>query len=281
MTKSTKYQDLIRNRISCRTYDSMPISLESIAKMEEKIAELNQEAKTEVRFAIVSSLSDDRNAKAKLGTYGVMSGAHTFIEAIQDIETGDPLELGYLFEKAVLFATELGLSTCWLGGTFNRGNFEKSLTLTNNETIPIVSPIGYAKDKRSLLDSTMRFGAGSNHRKPWNELFFENDSKTPLTKENAGKYEVALEMVRLGPSASNKQPWRLMKTGDDFHFFIQRNQGYGDMIRYDLQLNDLGIAKCHFELTLQESGIQGTWFTLDPQPKIEGWVYGCTYKCRV
>ncbi len=279
MTKASKIENLIRTRISCRTYDSLPISAQSILKVEEKIETLNQEAKSKIRFALVSSLNSDRNSKVKLGTYGVMSGAHTFIVAIQDIQKGDPLELGYLFEKLVLFATELGLSTCWLGGTFNRGDFEKSLTLTTDETIPIVSPIGFAKDKRSLLDSAMRFGAGSNNRKSWDELFFENDSKTPLSKENLGKYETALEMVRLGPSASNKQPWRLLKAGDDFHFYIQRTPGYGEMIRYDLQLNDLGIAKCHFELMLQESGIKGSWQQLDLQPTIDGWVYGCTYRC--
>jgi len=278
MSEISTIQDVIRSRISCRTYEPAPLSQEIITKMQEELSLLNQEAISKVRFALVSSIGDENNSKTKLGTYGVMSGAHTFIVAIQDLELGDPLELGYLFEKAVLFATKLGISTCWLGGTFNRSNFEKNLTLTQNETIPIVSPIGYAKDKRSLLDSTMRFGAGSNSRKPWNELFFEYDFKTALTKEAAGEFEAALEMVRLGPSASNKQPWRILKIGNDFHFYIQRNPGYGDMIKYDLQLNDLGIAKCHFELTVKELGVQGSWVKLNPQPEIQGWFYGCTYR---
>lgn len=33
----------------------------------------------------------------------------------------------------------------------------------------------------------------------------------PLEKEEAGNYEAALEMVRIAPSASNKQPWRILK----------------------------------------------------------------------
>lgn len=278
MSDISKNQNVIRSRISCRTYDPKPLSSEIIAKIQDELHLLNQEATSKVRFALVSSLNDENNSKRKLGTYGVMSGAHTFITAIWDVELGDPLELGYLFEKAILYATELGLSTCWLGGTFNKSHFEKSVIMAQNETIPIVSPIGYAKDKRSLLDSTMRFGAGSNNRKPWNELFFENDSLTPLSKESAGVFEAALEMVRIGPSASNKQPWRILKTGNDFHFYIQRNPGYGEMIKYDLQLNDLGIAKCHFELTVKECGIQGSWLKLDPKPEIDGWVYGGTYR---
>ena len=278
MSEISKIQTVIRSRISCRTYDPTPLAEDIIAKIQDELLLLNQEASSKVRFVLVSSLNDENNSKTKLGTYGIMSGAHTYIVAIQDVEFGDPLELGYLFEKAILFATELGISTCWLGGTFNRNQFEKSLTLAQNETIPIVSPIGYAKDKRSLLDSAMRFGAGSNNRKPWHELFFEHDSKTPLTKEAAGPFEAALEMVRLGPSASNKQPWRILKKGQDFHFYIQRNPGYGDMIKYDLQLNDLGIAKCHFELIVKEDGIKGSWLKLNPQPEIDGWVYGCTYR---
>lgn len=43
------------------------------------------------------------------------------------------------------------------------------------------------------------------------------------------------------------------------HFiFLCRNKGYG-IIGYDLQKNDIGIAKCHFDLTAKELGIKGSW----------------------
>jgi hypothetical protein len=74
-----------------------------------------------------------------------------------------------------------------------------------------------------------------------------------------------LEMIRLAPSASNKQPWRIIKTGDTFHFYLKRTPGYGKISKgVDLQLIDMGIAMSHFELSCQELGMKGHWVNLDP-----------------
>ena len=70
----------------------------------------------------------------------------------------------------------------------------------------------------------------------------------------------------MAPSASNKQPWRVVRRGADWHFYLQRTKGYGKgsplfaVLRLaDLQRVDLGIALCHFELTARESGLTGGW----------------------
>ena len=273
MNTNKTIQQIITSRSSCRTYDPKPIPIEKMAQMMEWIDLANSEVKSKIRFTLLSTRSDGKEILVKLGSYGVISGAHTFLVAIIHETEGNPLELGMLFEKVVLKATELGLGTCWLGGTFNKGDFEKNFQLNPKEYIPIVSPLGIAKDKRSLLDTAMRFGAGSNNRKSWSELFFEADDQHPLTQDQAGAYSVPLEMVRIGPSASNKQPWRILKLDNVFHFYLARNSGYGEMMAYDLQLNDLGIAKCHFELCANELGLKGNWINHDPQKLIPGWEY--------
>ena len=38
---------------------------------------------------------------------------------------------------------------------------------------------------------------------------------------------MVLEMVRRGPSASNKQPWRVVRAGERWHLYLQRTRGYG------------------------------------------------------
>jgi nitroreductase len=71
--------------------------------------------------------------------------------------------------------------------------------------------------------------------------------------------------VRLAPSASNKQPWRLLRRGDTFHFFLCRDKAYGALMPFaDLQRIDLGIAICHFQLAAAELGLQGVWSVLEP-----------------
>ena len=104
----------------------------------------------------------------------------------------------------------------------------------------------------------------------------------PLPPEDAGMYVQPLEMVRLAPSASNKQPWRVIKHGDRWHFYLQRTPNYGrgslvfNLLRLaDLQRVDMGIALCHFEYTARELGLKGGWKQLDPQ--LETPLDGVTY----
>ncbi len=66
-----------------------------------------------------------------------------------------------------------------------------------------------------------------------------------------------MEMVRLGPSASNKQPWRILLKDAVCHFYEYKEPGYSDRFNYDIQRIDLGIAAAHFDLAVNEKGIKG------------------------
>ena len=61
-------------------------------------------------------------------------------------------------------------------------------------------------------------------------------------------------MVRLGPSASNKQPWRIVKIDSFYHFYEYKEPGYSNMFSYDIQKIDMGIAAAHFHLAMMEKG---------------------------
>ena len=81
----------------------------------------------------------------------------------------------------------------------------------------------------------------------------------------------------MAPSATNKQPWRIVRRGDDWHFYLVRTKGYGKgspwfkLLRIaDLQRVDLGIAMCHFELVARESGRDGRWVVEDPGLALPG-----------
>ena len=83
----------------------------------------------------------------------------------------------------------------------------------------------------------------------------------------ARRYADPLEMLRLGPSASNRQPWRLVKESgrDIFHLYLRRSRGYDKLIKaVDLQRIDMGIAMSHFELTARELGLGGRWQAVSP-----------------
>jgi len=176
-------------------------------------------------------------------------------------------DAGYCLEQVIIRITHLGLGTCWLGGTFKRASFAERLSLSNDEVIPAISPVGHARDRRTIRERVLRSFVGADQRKPWAVLFSEGAMDKPLPREAAGDYATALDCLRLAPSASNMQPWRIVKSKESnvFHFFLKRTPGYGKFLRgLDLQLVDMGIAMSHFELAARETGLDGTWKAGDP-----------------
>jgi len=159
------------------------------------------------------------------------------------------------------------------GGTFSKSGFAKKITLTTREVMPAVAVVGYIAGA-NRFGGWIRKRAGSDLRFPWELLFFDEKFEDPITPQRAGLYAEPLEMVRLAPSASNKQPWRIVRVGDAWHFFLQRTKGYGEgslLFRLlhlaDLQRVDMGIAMCHFELTAHELGLTGYWVIDEPDIK--------------
>ena len=204
------------------------------------------------------------NGRDRFGTYGMITGANNYIAGKVKKTQYDLEDFGYAFERIILKLTGLGLGTCWLGGALNRSEFHDIMNIRDDEFIPAVTPVGFTRSY-NFREKMIRFVIKAKKRKPWNELFF-NEKKLPLSESKAGGYKLPLEMTRLAPSASNKQPWRIVKEGDGFHFLLERDPAYQKRLQgmgYDLQRTDMGIAMCHFELTAKEAGLNGQWVVVD------------------
>jgi nitroreductase len=268
--------DVIRARSSWRSYDGRPLEPTDRVRLEEFIGANRQGPfGGRVRLELVEASEGDRAELKKLGTYGVVRGARTFLVGAIKQRPMDMEDYGYVFERAVLCATALGLGTCWLGASFNRSGFASKINLAEDEILPAVSPVGYVASRRTAVDAVTRFFARAKKRKPWEELFFDGEFGRPLSREAAGAYADVLEMVRLGPSASNRQPWRVVKEASRnvFHLFLRRTPGYNiklvNVPGGDLQRMDMGIAMCHFELAARELELAGRW-ERDKAPFIAG-----------
>ena len=114
----------------------------------------------------------------------------------------------------------------------------------------------------------MRKMSQADQRKEWSELFFNENFSSPITKEEAKDMAFALEMVRLGPSASNKQPWRIVLKDGNWHFFEYKEPGYSDRFSYDIQRVDMGIAAAHFDFAVKDKNINGH-FEISNAPEVE------------
>lgn len=251
----------IRQRKSTRAYENRLLSPEDRERICDRIAELSAEdflfpVQMQIRLLDANPGTDTE----KLGTYGVIRGAKSFL-CVTVKDTENAMEaVGYHFEKLVLTATAMGLGTCWLAGTFNREQFSDALRPQEDEIFPIVCPIGYPAEKKTLVNSVFRKMSSSDRRKEWSELFFDGRFGDPLTKECAGEYAFPLEMLRLAPSAANRQPWRIVHKKGAFHFYREENPK--SKYPYDLQRLDVGIGACHFHLAAEDKALAGEFSRL-------------------
>lgn len=267
--------ETINRRISCRTYGDKLMEPEKAAALNDFLkANTASPFGSEIRFQLLDLDALEMGGTGRLGTYGVIKGARYFIAGAVRHRPKAMEDFGYCMEKNILEATALGLGTCWLGGTFNRSGFAEQMRLADDERLPAVSPVGYAGDRKTLTEKLFRFSAGSNRRRSWHEMFFDGRIDDPLQPEAAGPYETPLACLRMAPSASNKQPWRIIKDNEMYHFYLKRTPGYNAILGdIKLQNIDMGIAMCHFELSSAALGLEGRWQADDPQMRTGGMEY--------
>ena len=264
--QSYDLEQTVRARRSVRSYENRPLSQADRERIISCIEELRAEetpfpAKIHIQLLEAKPGTDTE----KLGTYGVIRGAKTFLGVTAENTETAPEAVGFTFEKLVLAATAMGLGTCWIAGTFNREQFAGAMDIGKDEIFPIVCPIGYPLTKKTLIDSVLRRMGKSDRRKPWSELFFENEFGNPLSEAQAGEYAFALEMLRLAPSAMNRQPWRVVHAGSAFHFYREGN--LTSKYAFDLPRLDAGIGACHFYLAARERALAGEFKRL-PDPGV-------------
>jgi hypothetical protein len=260
-------QSSVRNNInarySCRTYLPQPLGDSLRAEVEEYLRTLTAGPfGSPVRVVLAAATADDPANLKKLGTYGFIKGATGFLVGAVGRGSRDLEDYGHVVEQAILHLTGLGLGSCWLGGSFTRTTFAKRLGgVRVGESMPAVVSVGFPGDDGT--DRIRQRETGSR-RLPPASLFFDGAFGQPLSLRELGPFAGILEGVRMAPSASNKQPWRIVRSGGDWHFYVQRVKGYGKgsalyrLLRLaDLQRVDLGIAMCHFALLAEEAGLAG------------------------
>lgn len=262
---SFSVKDAVTKRYSVRTYDTK--SLESDVK--EKILDFAEKLQNPLGPNIRVQFIEKETAAngEKLGTYGIIKNAKFYLGVTVPDEKYAMEALGYDFEKLVLYVTSLGLGTCWLGGTFNRSAFTAAMEIKKGELFPILSPIGYPAQKMSFTERIMRKSTKADARLPWKELFYKDDFQQEFLAEEAGEYKFPLEMLRLAPSAVNKQPWRVVADEKGFHFFEKHTLG-GEHGNVDMQRIDVGIGICHFHLAAMEANLNGYFERIVPNYEI-------------
>ena len=122
----------------------------------------------------------------------------------------------------------------------------------------------------SLKETVMRKGVRADSRFGWEKLFFDGNLDTPLAGAKKEKIADLIELVRWAPSAVNKQPWRIILKDGLYHFYEKHAKGYISDAVGDMQRIDMGIAVAHFDLVLNERGLQTALVISDPGIPVDG-----------
>ncbi len=247
----------IKARRSVRTYDGRALDENTKEQLLSFANNIRNPFDIPIEFKFLDTKKDGLTCPVVTGTNLYVGGKIKYVPNAN-------VAFGYSFEEFVLYAQSLGLGTVWLGGTMNRVAFEKAMELSDDEIMPCATPIGYTANKMSIRENMMRKAIKADERLPFEVLFFDGSFDTPLAKDKAGKFAEPLEMVRLAPSAVNKQPWRVVVSDDTAHFYLKRSKGVGHEGKLDMQMTDIGIALCHFALTAKENGLSISLMQEDP-----------------
>lgn len=214
-----------------------------------------------------------------LGVYGKVASPSALV-FVGDRRLPDAAaRAGYAGEAAVLEATALGFATCWIGGGVRREAVKKLLTLSAEEHVYSISALGYSPDHPTAGERATAGMVRAHARKPLSKL-------APGSAGWPHWARRGVELARLAPSATNRQPWRFAlevaaaepdapgADGDTPVRFDGRGERTtpepGVLLHFEgrdtpviSKRLDCGIGMLHFELGARTAGADGSWSLLE------------------
>lgn len=168
--------EAVENRHSVRSYLPEPIPEETVKKLRTAIADIN--SKSGLRFFLFTQEPTVFAGKLKnVRNYIVFAGK------------GERLEerIGYYGAKIMLEAQMLGLNSCWVAMSFNKGAAAKLIELAPGEKIVNALALGFGQTQ------------GKPHRSKPMEKLCRCDEQMP------DWFRKGMETVMLAPTAINQQ----------------------------------------------------------------------------
>ena len=209
-------KEAISTRHSVRQYLPKPISQEHRDQLNELVESCRKESG--LNFQII--YDEPMCFNSFLAHYGKFTNVKNYIAVVGKKSLENMEELGgYYGEKIVLAAQQMGLNTCWVGGTY--GKRKQKAEIGPDEKLICVIAIGYGANE------------GNKHRsKPVEKLCDIKGSDMPQWFRNG------LIAAMMAPTALNQQKFFVTLDGDEP---VITTKG-GMMTKIDL-----GIVKYNFE----------------------------------
>jgi nitroreductase len=216
-------------RHSRRLYVPETLPLDLACKLHDYVTELNKVPGVSIHFVTNNSDAFDGILKS----YGVFSGVRNyFVLVLNKDNPNSAVKAGYYGEKLVLYCTQLGLNTCWVGATFDKKSCP--VELGENEVICAAIAVGHSPRRKSISENLIK-AVYHPRSKRLNEMY-ESESDVPPAWFLKG-----IAAVLKAPSTYNRQPAK---------FTYRADGSVGAELRQSDKTSniDLGIAELHFEI---------------------------------
>ncbi len=207
--------EAMRARHSVRSYVDRPLEADAVDILEAEISICNREGNLHIQL-----VKDEPEAfSGFMARYGKFSGVKNYIALAGP--KGPDLEekCGYYGERLVLLAQSLGLNSCWVAMSYDRG--KAACKLGAGEKLCIVIALGYGATQ------------GVPHKSKAVEQVMAAKGEVPEW------FRAGVEAALLAPTAMNQQKFKFAL--EDGTVAASAGMGFYSKI-------DLGIAKYHFEV---------------------------------
>lgn len=233
----------MRKRRSVRDFDGKGLSDRQNARLSRLLAVATYPFGGRVESRIASRRSD---ISFKAPSYGMISGTQDYILVGCDGTFNSLVSAGYGIQRVLIDMLSGGVAACWVGGTFRKSAFSSVAKFSAGIGIVAVIPVGVPAERPGIVSRMTRLLGHSSSRKPFASLFEAADTS---------RFKIPLEMMRIAPSALNRQPWTSVATDTRVAF------GCKDMSPTGLISFGVGLAQ--FSIACEELNISGRWAVSD------------------
>lgn len=250
MAEHNQLINAINIRTAVRAYDDEPIDDDAARQLEMTLQPVNLLGNVNLQLVLNQpKVFEEANAS------GHLTGAANYIAIVAPKDDEQAKErAGFYAERAVLTATLLGLGTLWVAGSWDKTEAAKHCRIAKDETLLLAVVIGYPKNHLAYQSMTYDelCERQRTHRasKTYEQFTATMDDATRTQAPDW--FKAGVEAAMKAPSAMNRQPITFSYNPDDDTAAAHIDTSAGDE---HYALNDLGIAKLHFQI----GAGQGQW----------------------
>ncbi|MBN1192071.1 MAG: hypothetical protein JXA36_00035 [Coriobacteriia bacterium] len=259
--QSVDWERAINERRSVRSYEPRAVEPDTMSRLQQFASELHVPFDHDVAIRFFKA----DPSKRLYGTPLTPPSDHAAFMAHTDIVSIS--KAGFVGELLILYATSLGLATCWYGH-FSLDELERvmpHLDASSDGERPkwgygrgeppgvhaiCITPLAYWRKEGLRAFDRITGAMMSYRRKPLAELLQDGIHEDDLSPD----IRCALDLARKAPSAANSQFWRFGVSDDQRTIEVAMPEGYRHF-KWEHPNVDIGICASHVWLGLQSRGI--------------------------